>query len=127
MSEEEIYKISGWLMSIIAFVAASWFIRSYINLKEKTYGFKIIFILSVADFFFASTNIVRLICVELDIPNDIFFPLTVFGGRFCLFWSTAIGIFTYLILVRQEAFDAKKFVIKGVLYCTLLSLIFPIM
>jgi len=127
MTEEEIYKISGYLMSIITLFASAWYIRGYINLKERTHGFKIIFILSASDFIFASTNIARLVCVEFDIYSDIFFPLTVGVGRFCLFWSTTIGVFTYWILVRQKTFDARKFIFKGIFYCALLSLMCPIM
>jgi len=126
MKEEDYYLYTSWCSNIISSVASFWVATNILKLKEKTSGFKMILILSIIDIIFALNNIFRIIFSSYLIEDDLF-PLTVGLARYCLYWTVAISIFTYKVIVQQKIFDANKFIKSALMVCFIASLLCPFM
>ena len=127
MSFEAFFKVFSWISTIITILAVLFFLWSFFRLKEKSYSQYMILILTIADFGY-----------PLKITFDYYFVrditsayiMTYFGiyiYRWSLYWSAIIGIFTHKLLTQDFTFNPKRFMIKAIVWCTILSAAAPLM
>jgi len=124
----ETYFISfGWFANIITGFTVLLFLISFFRLKEKSSSQYMILILTISDFGYPLKSMLDYYFVK-DLPTS--YLSSCFGSyiyRWSLYWSVAIGLFTYKLLTVSYAFNPKRFIIKSICWCTILSTAAPIM
>jgi len=127
MSEALILRIEGWATDAITITASIIFLWSFSKIREKTHSQYLILILCLVDLLFPIAHMARLILPSTDTLDNYFFYISVGIYRFSLYWSTAIAISSYIIIIGRTSYDTKKFTISAFIICLILTSYCPLM
>ena len=121
MSEALILRIEGWATDIATTTASVIFLWSFYKIPEKTHSQYLILILCLVDLLFPFVHMARLILPSTDTLDTYFFYISVCIYRFTLYWSTAIAISSYIIIIWRTSYNTKKFTIIAFIICLILT------
>jgi len=125
MSDPIYFKIQAWATNILIIIFSAIVLLKFTKLREKTGGLYMILVLTIADLSFPVMNALTIEFVNSNDSALLFAAISSFQNRFSLYWSAAIAIYTYQILVSRD-FDEKVFIKKSfIITCAIVS-IFPI-
>jgi len=125
--EALILKYEGWATDIVTTTASLIFLWSFFKVHEKTHSQYMILILCLIDLLFPLVHMARLIFSKPDSNTDAFFYTSVCIYRFSLYWSAAIAICSYIIIIGRKTFSTKKFTIISFFICLVLTTYCPLM
>ena len=120
------FKAITWIINTLIVGSTLIFLFHFIRLRTKSTGMYMILVLTLSDLSFPLMNMITNFVVGTGEINENALYITAVGMyRFSLYWSTAIAVFSYLILAENMIFTGKKFLLYSLLICGILSLFCP--
>ena len=114
------------VMASISLIASVIFCWSFIRYKNKTRALYAILILNIYDII-SPIMIFLAYLVNDNTARMVFSYTELVSSQFTLFWSTALAVFTYLVLNHKIVINLKAWMIPILLICLGISLPIPIM
>lgn len=99
-------------------------LTKFAKLPEKIFGLYMMAFLLIIDLTFP---LMTMLTAIFTVQDKVYLIFGVSIYRFSLYWSTAIAIFTYLILVKGKTVVKKAFTNRALMCCSVLSLLCPLM
>ena len=123
--EAQLFKILNWTINTMIVLASSIFYYRFFKLRERTTGHYMIFVLTISDLIFPAMNMLTTTVLQGKVSDDILYLIAVAVYRFSLYWSTAIAIFSYMILAQTGIINSRSFFMKAFLSCLILTFFCP--
>ena len=121
-----IFKGTTWTINFLIIVSTAIFFVHFIRLRAKSIGMYMILVLTLSDLSFPLMNMITNFIVGTgEIYEKSLYITAVAMYRFSLYWSTALAIFSYLILGQMLTFNGKKFLLYSLLICAICAFFCP--
>ena len=125
---EAIFGAMAWTMNGITLAIGSLFLWSSSRTLIKSKALYLTMILNLIDLIFPLINVLTIIFFDHDSTfTFIITGIIYFFYQFSIYWTAALAIFSYLILGWKKSLNLRVFATRSLTYCSLLSLVFPIM
>jgi len=123
--EAQLFQYLNWVINTLIVSASLIFYYKFLKLRERTTGHYMIFVLTLSDLIFPAMNMLTTTILKGKVPDDILYIIAVAVYRFSLYWSTAIAIFSYMILAQSQIINSRSFFIKAFFSCFILTFFCP--